>query len=233
MLRRLMGAAAVTLCACYSGGGNGSDPPSNQLYFPVGLAVSTGGNVLYAVNSDFDLQWNGGTLQSYDLFKLRHDIGVMLNWDPGPDQRNFPALPYDEARKPGFFCKPDGTFPGGPEIDQNGDRIPVGRICAPPMHSEAYFHDTVTIGAFATDLQLSTATLDGQPTGGRRLFMPMRSDASLTWVDVAPDDPEAKAGMPFVYRNFDQIDTARTGAVSMAEIAAFFRTRAAARKTGG
>ena len=44
---------------------------------------------------------------------------------------------------------------------------------------------------------------------------------------------EAKAGMPFVYRNFDQIDAAKTGAVSMAEIAAFFRGRAAARKAGG
>ena len=44
---------------------------------------------------------------------------------------------------------------------------------------------------------------------------------------------EAKAGMPFVYRNFDQIDTAKTGAVSMAEIATFFRGRAAAHKAGG
>ena len=44
---------------------------------------------------------------------------------------------------------------------------------------------------------------------------------------------EAKAGMPYVYRNFDQIDTAKTGQVSMAEITAFFRTRAAARKGGG
>ena len=44
---------------------------------------------------------------------------------------------------------------------------------------------------------------------------------------------EAKAGMPFVYRNFDQIDTAKTGAVSMAEIATFFRGRSAAHKAGG
>ena len=34
---------------------------------------------------------------------------------------------------------------------------------------------------------------------------------------------EAKAGMPGVYDNFDQIDTAKTGSVSMAEIAAFLR----------
>ncbi|WP_394836847.1 hypothetical protein LVJ94_08050 [Pendulispora rubella] len=217
MLRRLMGAAAVSLCACYSGGGNGSSPPSNQLYFPVGLAVSTGGNVLYAVNSDFDLQWSGGTLQSYDLFKLRHDIGVMLNWDPGQEQRNFPNLPYVEDHKPTFFCKPDGTFPGGPEIDANGNRIPVGRICAPPMHSEAYFHDSVTIGAFATDLQLSKATLDGQPTGGRRLFMPMRSDASLTWVDVAADDPAVAApDLPPGDTSFEPFQLRCIGAPSLA-----------------
>ena len=43
---------------------------------------------------------------------------------------------------------------------------------------------------------------------------------------------EAKAGMPYVHRNFDQIDTAKTGSVSMAEIAAFFRDKAAARKAG-
>jgi Ca2+-binding EF-hand superfamily protein len=41
---------------------------------------------------------------------------------------------------------------------------------------------------------------------------------------------EAKAGMPFVHRNFDAIDTAKTGQVSMAEIATFFRTKGAAGK---
>ena len=44
---------------------------------------------------------------------------------------------------------------------------------------------------------------------------------------------EAKNGMPFVYRNFDAIDTAKTGQVSMAEIAAFFRAKGAQRKAGG
>ena len=43
---------------------------------------------------------------------------------------------------------------------------------------------------------------------------------------------EAKAGMPYVLKHFDQIDTAKKGSVSMAEIAAFFRARGAARKAG-
>jgi hypothetical protein len=44
---------------------------------------------------------------------------------------------------------------------------------------------------------------------------------------------EAKNGMPFVHRNFDAIDAARKGQVSMAQIAAFFREKAAARNAGG
>ena len=39
--------------------------------------------------------------------------------------------------------------------------------------------------------------------------------------------------MPGVYENFDQIDTAKAGSVSMAEIAAFLRAKGAARKAGG
>src|SRR5580658_6410015 len=71
------GALASVAPACYSGGG-GTAPPTNSFYFPVGLAVSAGGHVLYAANSDFDLQWNGGTLQSYDLNGIRNDTVRLL-----------------------------------------------------------------------------------------------------------------------------------------------------------
>src|ERR1019366_10774931 len=82
----LLRAGHVRLCAavlgvaspaCYTAG-NGTPPPMNSFYYPTGLAVSSGGNVLYAINSDFDLQWNGGTLQSYDLFKLRLDAAALV-----------------------------------------------------------------------------------------------------------------------------------------------------------
>src|SRR5689334_16767020 len=65
---------------CYSTG-DGTPPPVDQLYYPVGLRVSAGGTVLYAVNSDFDLQYNGGTLQSYDLGLIRRHA-VRLIADP-------------------------------------------------------------------------------------------------------------------------------------------------------
>src|ERR1700691_5380384 len=76
----LPGMAGVSMLspACYSSGAGGTDPPTTTFYFPVGLAVSAGGHVLYAANSDFDLQWNGGTIQSYDLFRLRHDTAELI-----------------------------------------------------------------------------------------------------------------------------------------------------------
>jgi hypothetical protein len=41
---------------------------------------------------------------------------------------------------------------------------------------------------------------------------------------------EAKKGMPFVYKHFDEIDTAKKGEITMADIAAFARARGEARK---
>lgn len=41
---------------------------------------------------------------------------------------------------------------------------------------------------------------------------------------------EAKAGMPFVYKHFDEIDKAKAGAITMADIAAFARDQRAAKK---
>ncbi|WP_394822929.1 YncE family protein [Pendulispora albinea] len=201
MVRRLMGAAALALSSCYAAGGDGSPPPPDKFYFPTGLAVSRGGNVLYAVNSDFDLQWNGGTVQSYNLWKIRRDIGVALNYTPpstGPGElAPLPDLPY--IVKPRTFCRPDGTFLGGPDrYDRDGRLIPIGQTCSPPMQSEAYIQDSATIGAFASELDLSKAlTADKRA----RLFLPLRSNASLTWADVGEDDP--KAPPP----NVDRFDT--------------------------
>lgn len=44
---------------------------------------------------------------------------------------------------------------------------------------------------------------------------------------------EAQAGMPLVFQYFDEIDSARNGSLTLAQIAAFARAKAAARKSGG
>jgi hypothetical protein len=155
--------------SCYSAGA-GTAPPPDTLYFPVGLAVSHDGSVLYAVNSDFDLQWNGGTLQSYNLGNvqkpptIRDDILSML---------------------------PSGTMPsaGCPGTPPSGG-LPLGETCAPPKPSDKYRLDSVIIGAFATDLQISRFAPDGQS----RLYLPVRGDATLTWASVSGGDGKIDCG---------------------------------------
>ncbi len=158
---------------CYTDAGGGQPPPTAQFYFPVALAVSRGGNVLYAVNSDFDLQWNGGTLQAYDLHLIRkHAVAAIA------DPRD-PMLPV-----PKEFLPPPNACPGNPPAarpDGSGRAQPSGWTCVPPTDAAFYERDSVIVGAFATDLRLAL--------GGSRLFAPIRGDASLTWANVAPDDP--------------------------------------------
>jgi hypothetical protein len=166
--RRFLTGAALVLTACYSAG-DGTDPPNKDFYFPVGLGVSRGGNVLYVVNADFDLQWNGGTLQAYDLHLIRRHATIFAGGDPtNPDASSLEGLPQR---------------PGCPDVPpRNGTSKKVGDTCAPPVDSKRYVRDSAIIGAFATDLQLSPS--------GNRMFVPVRGDASLTWADVEPDDPD-------------------------------------------
>jgi hypothetical protein len=161
--------------ACYSAG-DGVAPPTKNFYFPTGLAVSQGGNVLYAINSDFDLQYNGGTLQSYDLFQIRqHALLAIAN----PDD---PRLPLVRRPTSAETRRCPGVTPGLKD-DDSGERQPFGETCAPPVDSTGYVRDSVTIGAFAAGLSLSRF--------GTRLFAPLRGSTALTWADVAQDDPSA------------------------------------------
>src|SRR6202142_3154024 len=166
----LLGAAVVgaAVPSCYSAGA-GTAPPPNTFYFPVGLAVSDDGSVLYAVNSDFDLQWNGGTLQSYDLTALRAAATQLIASPP----EGCPGTP-----------PPGGTL--------------LGQRCAPPTASQPYIRDWATIGAFATELQISIAVAPSTPPAAgaalaqptlKRLFIPVRGDATVTWADIDPSHP--------------------------------------------
>jgi hypothetical protein len=164
--------AALAIASCYSTG-DGTAPPTDRIYFPVGMAVSRGGNVLYVANSDFDLQYSGGTLQSYNLQKVRLDAAAQA------------AIPCDVPASPA-----DGTSPAR-----------VGEACAPPVDSRAYFREGAIIGAFATDAQVLSCEREPLTDAerlapetqcvdaGKRLFVPVRGDASVTWAALDLDDP--------------------------------------------
>src|SRR5512139_163479 len=70
---RFLALTALLLFGCYDQGA-GVEPPLDRIYFPVGLAMSPGAKRLYVVNSDFDLQYNGGAVQALDLDRVRQVI---------------------------------------------------------------------------------------------------------------------------------------------------------------
>src|ERR1700716_1926311 len=74
----LLGAAAALSQARCFYTNQGLSPPHRGFYFPTGLAVSPGRTALYVANSDFDLQYNGGTVQVLDLRRMRATIDGML-----------------------------------------------------------------------------------------------------------------------------------------------------------
>lgn len=170
----LLAAQGPALGGCY-GTDNGVEPPLRNFYYPTGLAVSPGGNALYAVNSNFDLQYAGGTIQSYDLFLVRRHVLKALR-----DPRD-PELPR-------LRPAPEGTAPCGTLLTSRPEGRPaLGESCTPPVDSTFYVRDAAQVGAFATDLQRAPSN-PARPV--ERLFVPVRGNASLTWIDVARDTAE-------------------------------------------
>src|SRR5437763_2865801 len=73
----LLGAGIALGGGCYVNN-EGYAPPTKAFYFPTGLAVSPGRTALYVANSDFDLQYNGGTVQVIDLGWVRPKLATLL-----------------------------------------------------------------------------------------------------------------------------------------------------------
>ncbi len=69
---------------------------------------------------------------------------------------------------------------------------------------------------------------------GRARQMAAKLQARFASADADHDGrltrDEAKAGMPFVYKHFDEIDKAKAGSITIADIAAFARDQRAAKK---
>lgn len=193
--RALFGAAFVGILtsACYSAGG-GSDPPLKSLYFPVGMAVSPDGNWLVVVNSDFDLQYNGGTLQTYRLiegdgkFGIRNDANNAIN-----------------------YAQDGGTCWSHPAPTANGI---LGLACAQPVDASAgtywadptqYWHHGVIVGAFATDLlQLSLPSWQVAPPGETRLLAPIRGTTAVLYAKLTLDGDGGTSGKIDCQQGADQ-----------------------------
>ncbi len=208
--RRLLGAALIA-SGCYSPG-QGVDPPLNRIYFPVGLAISPGNTRMYVANSDYDLQYNAGSLQAYDLEHLRALLprACASDVDCGATQRCDLTASDQNGGTPTQWCV-DRSGPGaGQPCGTLGEKTTADLLLEPglcnpvdPLHppdgGASLIVGTVGIGAFATDMiYISRPAIGGVERPGGRLFLPVRGDSSLHWVDV--DDDTKAAHTSFVFR---------------------------------
>jgi len=175
----------VFLSGCF-GPGEGVEVPQDQIYFPVGLALDKDARHLFVVSSDFDLQYNGGAVQSYDLEALQAALPSVCNSDADCGGTKCDA----------GLCLIANSHP--PTPCQQGDRAGSDRLlfpgrCNPILVSEKSSTDgssikptsSVKIGAFATDAILRRRPADAAAFGApERLFVPVRGDSTLHWLDI-------------------------------------------------
>lgn len=151
--------AAGLLAGCPAGGED-LQPPRDSLIYPTGLAISPDGARLFAVNANSDLRWSSGSVLVADLDAIDELVREWLALPLGPDRCQGQAGPLSRA---GCECDPDR---------------PAILSCA---QSLVFDRDAgVRIGNFATDIAVQD--LDN---GEARLFVPVRGDPSVTWVEYA------------------------------------------------
>lgn len=181
----------------------GVPPPDDGLFFPSGMlldprASDLDGPVrfLFVANGNNDLSYNGGTVVAIDLdefFAAWTDDPAMLTVDP--------------------YCGEDRCVLNvGSSIDEgrNENDRPCRRLALRPSIVECdeapFVKRAVNVGDFAT---LLTSSCEVPVEGGRcehtRLWLPVRGDPSVTYIDLVPDDDE-DVGFKFDCRNDDDPD---------------------------
>jgi hypothetical protein len=204
--------SAVLLGSCFSPG-DGQSPPLKSLYFPTGLALDVIPKVpqdpsdepeqpdppkhLFVASSDFDLQYKASALASYDLVSLQAYLPQSCNVDADcADGKECDAASANHlvSGNPSYFCVAPGTeaTPCGALGEHSAaDQLLFPGRCAsidPRVHPEV-IADQVQIGAFATDAVFKATGKGGSSAAKGRLFLPVRGDATLHWIDVLAAAP--------------------------------------------
>lgn len=151
----------------------GTSPPVDAIYFPTALTISPGRTTLYVANSDFDLQFSGGSVQALDVASA--------------DGLRPKARAVAEAVRAGQDAAGACGTIGAKENDQ--PFLHPG-VCA-PIDVKPFIEKAVPIGAFA-----SSALVLRREGEGARLFVAVRGDPSITYFDIVDDSDPANPISP-------------------------------------
>ncbi len=187
---------ALCFAACVPAG-DGVSPPPERIYFPVGLAVDESAEWLYVVNSDFDLQFNQGTVQSFELDRLRELVPVscITDADCATGRRCDTEPSEANGERASYFCVDDSGANAGKPCGAGAENSPSDTALAPgrcasispsspPDGGPSLIAQSVEISAFGTDALLTRRPDDAPAGPPGRLFIPVRGDGTLHWLDA-------------------------------------------------
>ncbi|MEM1416433.1 MAG: hypothetical protein AAGH15_16100 [Myxococcota bacterium] len=149
--------ALALVCATFAAAceTDGSSPPPGRLFFPTAMALAPDGTHLFVASSNFDLSFNRGALHSYDLDVLNASV------DRCPE-RIATEETVDSPEECQFIPTQDGRI----ELVEQGAVEQVAGLLV----------SQVQIGSFTDGVAVAPA--------GNRLYLPVRGDANLTFVDI-------------------------------------------------
>ncbi|MEJ7732267.1 MAG: hypothetical protein WKG00_24055 [Polyangiaceae bacterium] len=186
-LRPLL-SATVGAALCATGCFNNDQqivPPAREFNYPTTLTVSPGGTVLYVANSDFDLQFSGGTMQVLDLGTCGPGTRGCMRTDALALRDALEGATQGEASVCGDFG-----------LGTNDNPVLLPGPCR-SFPASPYIKQFATIGAFASSATLAIEPdADGALTGRARLLLTVRGDPSVTFFDVVNDGSAESLSQP-------------------------------------
>ncbi len=158
-------AAAALLGACHvTLDDPGSEPLASQMYYPASLLVDPELPYLYIANANSDVRFGGGTVMVADMARFScavEQTRAVADGKPDVDAGRCPTAKDDSS-----VCFADYFDPQVINCDE-------------PRFILA--NSTVKIGNYAGQM-----VLQRRDNGLRRLFVGVRGDPSVTWLDIDP-----------------------------------------------
>lgn len=169
---------------------NGSDPPNNRLFFPIAAALhrsaTTDPDLLYVVNANFDLQYNGSTVTAVDLNALNQRVVGVQEYRAtqrtcamnGTQNCPLPALPLDCRDA---FHGYDGVVCDDADrnVSHNAGTGGLSPLLRPAM--------TRKVNPYAVDAAIGIYPNSTRTSRTERLYVLVRGGNSLLWLDAQPN----------------------------------------------